>query len=50
MPEFTCRFRWPSGSRAIWNNRRCQHYATGDYAGQRRRMHRITIKGEEAPF
>jgi len=49
-PEFTCRFRWRPGSIAVWDNRCVLHYAVADYAGQRRRMHRITIKGEEAPF
>lgn len=49
-PEFTCRFRWRPGSLAIWDNRCTEHYATDDYAGQRRCMHRITIEAEEAPY
>lgn len=49
-PEFTCRLRWRPGSMAIWDNRCTLHYAVDDYAGHRRRMHRITIKGEEAPY
>lgn len=49
-PEFTCRFRWRPGSIALWDNRCTLHYAIDDYAGQRRRMHRIIIEGEEAPY
>jgi taurine dioxygenase len=49
-PEFTCRLAWQPGSLAVWDNRCTQHYAIDDYAGQRRRMHRINIEAEEAPY
>lgn len=49
-PEFSCRFRWQLGSIALWDNRCTLHYAIDDYSGQRRRMRRIIVKGEEAPF
>ena len=45
-PEFTCRFNWPPGSMAFWDNLCTQHLALNDYHGQRRLMHRITIEGK----
>jgi taurine dioxygenase len=44
-PENICRFQWKPGSIAFWDNRSCWHYAVQDYNGQRRVMHRVTVKG-----
>jgi taurine dioxygenase len=44
-PEFQCRFHWEPGSIAFWDNIQVWHYATNDYHGQRRVLHRIAIKG-----
>ena len=46
-PEFTCRFRWQLGSLALWDNRCTLHNPVNDYQGFRRRMHRISLAGDE---
>ena len=48
-PEFTCRFRWASGSLAFWDNRCTMHFAINDYPAETRIMHRVTVCGD-VPF
>jgi taurine dioxygenase len=48
-PEFTCRFRWETGSLAFWDNRCTQHFAINDYPAESRIMQRITVCGD-TPF
>lgn len=45
QPEYHYRFEWKPGSIAMWDNRSTWHWALNDYHGQRRYMHRITLKG-----
>lgn len=45
-PEFHVRFKWEENDVVVWDNRATQHYATGDYYPEYRRMHRITVGGD----
>lgn len=45
QPQFHYRFGWKPGSIAMWDNRNTWHWALNDYQGQRREMHRITMRG-----
>jgi taurine dioxygenase len=44
-PEFTCRFRWETGSIAFWDNRCCKHLAIHDAGPFRRIMRRTQVAG-----
>jgi taurine dioxygenase len=46
-PEYTCRFRWRTGSVAFWDNRATMHYALDDYGDTARYAHRVTLRGDK---
>ena len=46
-PEFTCRFRWETGSIAFWDNRSVKHLAVHDAGPYRRLMRRVQVCGDK---
>jgi taurine dioxygenase len=46
VPEYQLRLEWRRHTVALWDNRLVQHYAVHDYYPQRRRLERVTIKGD----
>jgi len=45
-PRFVVRYHWKPGTLAFWDNRATMHYGIYDYAGQKRTMHRVTLRGD----
>lgn len=48
-PEFGMRYTWRPRTLGIWDNRSTLHYASNDYPGQLRVMHRLVVLESEAP-
>ena len=47
VQEFTVRLHWEKNTLVIWDNRITQHKPINDYFPQLRRLHRITVRGEQ---
>ncbi len=45
-PAFIVRYHWKPRTLAFWDNRSTMHYGIFDYEGERRVMHRVTLRGE----
>ena len=45
-PEFVVRYHWKPRTLAFWDNRATMHFGIFDYEGQRRVMHRVTLRGD----
>jgi taurine dioxygenase len=47
VQEFTVRLQWEKNTLVIWDNRITQHKPINDYFPQHRRLHRVTVCGEQ---
>jgi len=48
-PEFAMRYSWKPSTLGMWDNRSTIHYASNDYPGQLRVMHRLVVLETERP-
>jgi taurine dioxygenase len=48
-PEFGMRYSWQANTLGIWDNRSTLHYASNDYPGQLRVMHRLVVLETQRP-
>lgn len=48
-PEFGMRYSWAPSTLGMWDNRATLHYASNDYPGQLRVMHRLVVLEQEHP-
>ena len=47
VPEYQIRHQWRPSTLVFWDNRAVQHYAIHDFYPQRRKMERVTMKGDK---
>jgi len=45
-PEFIVRYHWKPRTLGMWDNRSTMHFGIFDYEGERRVMHRVTLRGD----
>ncbi len=45
-PHFVVRYHWKPDTLAFWDNRATMHFGIFDYEGERRVMHRVTLRGD----
>jgi taurine dioxygenase len=46
-PQFVVRYHWKPNTLAFWDNRSTMHFGIFDYEGERRIMHRVTLRGDQ---
>ncbi len=45
-PQFVVRDHWKPNTLPFWDNRATMHFGVFDYEGERRVVHRVTLRGD----